>query len=266
MKKLLLLIAFLWLGNTAIAQEEQQPLYLLFEFMHVDNEQEAAYAETEKFWEKVHEQRVANGDCIGWDLWQIMPGGENQGSQYMTVSLYNSPVKMMDGGDFGKAWNAAYPDLTDEQSAAKMEHTSKSRDLTHRVFLEMIASTTPEYEMPVGMVARLNFMKVEPGQASAFEKAETEVFLPMHQQAVTEGRMSNWGLLRNMLGYGSDSYATHMTVDMFSNWDHMFNYGGIVQDPTEAQQKAMQNAMATRDLRSVRIIKLIRKVRPEPEQ
>lgn len=265
MKKLVLFVAFLWLGNMAIAQE-QQTLYLLFEFMHVDNDQEAAYAETEKFWEKVHQQRVANGDCIGWDLWRITPGGENQGSQYMTVSLYNDPVKMMEGGDFGKAWNSAYPDLTDEESDKWMEHTSKSRDLTHRVFLQQIASTTPEYDMPIGMVARLNFMKVATGQGSAFEKAETEVYQPLHQQAVSDGRLANWGLLRNMLGYGSDSYATHMTVDMFSSYEHMYDYGGIAIDPTEAQQKAMQDAAATRDLRSIRIIQLIRKVRPEPEQ
>lgn len=265
MKKLVLLAALLWFGNTAIAQE-QQTLYLLFEFMHVDNEQEAAYAETEAFWEKIHEQRVANGDCMGWDLWQITPGGENQGSQYLTVSLYNDPVKMMEGGDFNKALTGAYPDMSDADITKKMTQTSKSRDLTHRVFLEQIATTTPEFEMPIGMVARLNFMKVEPGQAAAYEKAETEVFQPLHQQGVTEGSIANWGLLRNMLGYGSDSYATHMTVDMFKSYDHMFNYGGMAQDPTEAQQKAMQDAMATRDLRSTRIIQLIRKVRPSPEQ
>ncbi|MGB5236316.1 MAG: hypothetical protein WBM43_08470 [Flavobacteriaceae bacterium] len=261
MKKLLLLIAIVWIGNTAIAQEAET-LYLLFEFMHVDNEQESAYGETENFWEKIHEQRIKNGDALGWDLWRITPGGENQGSQYMTVSLYNDPVKMMEGGDFDKAFDGAYPDMSDMDRMKKMEHTSKSRDLTHRVYLQQIATTTPEYEMPIGMVARLNFMKVEPGQADDFEKAEVEVFQPLHQQSVNDGSLANWGLMRNMLGYGSDSYATHMTVDMYSSYDQMFNSGGIVQDPTAAQIKAMDDAMATRDLRSVRIIQLIRKVRP----
>ncbi len=261
MKKLLLFVAILWIGNTAIAQEAQ-PLYLLFEFMHVDNDQEAAYGETEEFWEKIHEQRVKNGDALGWDLWRILPGGENQGSQYMTVSLYNDPVKMMEGGDFGKALSGAYPDMSDADITKKMEHTSASRDLTHRVYVQQIATTTPEYEMPVGMVARLNFMKVAPGQAGDFEKAEVEVFQPLHQQSVDDGRLASWGLLRNMLGYGSDSYATHMTVDMYSSYDQMFNSGGIVENPTDAQIKAMNDAMATRDLRSVRVIQLIRKVRP----
>jgi hypothetical protein len=261
MKKLLVLIAIFWIGNTAIAQEAE-PLYLLFEFMHVDNDQETAYGETEAFWEKIHEQRVKNGDALGWDLWRILPGGENQGSQYFTVSLYNDPVKMMQGGDFSTALKAAYPDMSDAELTKKMEHTSKSRDLTHRVYLEQIATTTPEYEMPIGMVARLNFMKATNGQSGAFEKAETEVFQPIHQNAVSEGRLASWGFLRNMLGYGSDSYASHMTVDMYSSYDQMFNSGGMIENPTDAQMKAMNDAMATRDLRSTRVIQLIRKVRP----
>lgn len=86
MKKLLMLIAILLLDNTAIAQDK---LYLVFEFMKVDNEQESAYWETESFWEKIQVQRTKNGDILGWDLWSLQPGGEDQGFQYLTVTLYN---------------------------------------------------------------------------------------------------------------------------------------------------------------------------------
>ena len=65
MKKVLLLIAVVLLGSSTIAQEKT---YLVFEFMRVDNNQENAYQETESFWEKIHKQRVKNGDIIGWDL------------------------------------------------------------------------------------------------------------------------------------------------------------------------------------------------------
>ncbi|HSQ47191.1 MAG TPA: hypothetical protein VLM44_09760, partial [Lutibacter sp.] len=81
MKKFLTLIAIILMGNTAVAQDK---LYLLFEFMKVDNEQEQAYMETESFWEKIHEQRTKNGEILGWDLWSLQPGGEDQGYQYLT--------------------------------------------------------------------------------------------------------------------------------------------------------------------------------------
>ena len=43
MKRLLVLIAIIMMGGWSYAQD-QDPLYLVFEFMNVDNEQEAAYA------------------------------------------------------------------------------------------------------------------------------------------------------------------------------------------------------------------------------
>ena len=91
------------------------------------------------FWAKIHEQRVKNGDIIGWDLWRLQPGGEDQGFQYLTVNLYNDPVKMMSGaGDLDAALKAAYPDMSEEDLDKHMSKTAKSRDLSVRIYLELI--------------------------------------------------------------------------------------------------------------------------------
>ena len=259
MKKLFMIIVIALFSTTAIAQDSE-PLYLLFEFMHVDEGQGDAYAETEKFWEKVHEQRVKNGDCIGWDLWRLEPSGQKQGAQFMTVSLYNDPVKMMDGGDFNKAWTDAYPNLTDAESNEKMAMTAKSRDLTIRVFLQQIDLTKDNFDMPIGTLAIINFMKAKPGQSGAYENMESEVFKPYHQSDVDSGGRASWGLLRNMLGYATEAYASHITVDMFTGYDQFFN-GANTGPATDAQQKAYQEISALRDLKSVTHATLVRKVR-----
>ena len=64
MRRILCLILTLMLCKAGFSQET----YLIFEFMKVDNSQEAFYTETEDFWEKIHEQRLASGDITGWDL------------------------------------------------------------------------------------------------------------------------------------------------------------------------------------------------------
>ena len=265
MKKLLLLIALLLMGNTAVAQEGQQDLYLLFEFMQVDNEQESAYMETENFWEKVHQARVDNGDCVGWDLWALT-NGEEQGSQYLTVQLFNDPVKMMDGTGYSEAWNAAYPNLSDEESNAKMEHPAKSRDLAYRVFLKQIDVAGSDFQMPIGTLAIINFMKAKPGMSGDYVKMENEVFKPMHQAEIDRGGRAMWGLMVNMTGYGTDEYASHIAVDMYADYDQYFNGGGDGPELTEDQQKAIEEGLATRDLRRTYHAKLIKKVRPAPEQ
>lgn len=260
MKKLLLFIVIILLSSNVIAQEK---LYLIFEFMEVDNEQEADYMETEGFWEKIHEQRVKNGDIIGWDLWVLKPGGENQGFQYLTVNLFNDPVKMFaGGGGFEAALKAAYPNMSEEERNKKLDKTSKTRDLAVRIYLEEIDGTKPDFDMPLGTVASIDMMKVALGEFSKYEKAESEVFKPAHQKEVDAGQKGSWGLLRFMSPIGSDTYASHITVNMFKDYDQFFmtrdNDG---PEPTEAQQKAIQDGLAVRDLKFVYLATLIKKVR-----
>ena len=243
MKKLMLMMAFFLFAVHVNAQDK---LYLVFEFMRVDNEQESNYWEVESFWEKIHEQRVKNGDIIGWDLWQLRPGGEDQHYQYMTVNLYDDPVKMMsNAGDFDAALKAAYPDMSEEDLDKMMDKTVKSRDLAVRIYLEHIDGTDDNFEMPLGTMASINFMKVVPGGAATYEKMESEIFKPMHQEAVDNGIRSSWGLLRYMSPYGTDTYATHITVDMYKDFNHYFNPPETASSPeyTEEQMKKINEGL-----------------------
>lgn len=260
MKKILIFIALLLVGNMAIAQEK---LFLVFEFMKVDNEQVSAYMETEALWQKLHEARVKNGDIIGWDLWSLRPGGEDQGFQYLTVTLHSDPVKMMEGGGFQEAFNAAFPNVT-EQEQKIMDATAKTRDLAVRIYTEEIATTTGSSpaEMVLGTVAQLDMMKVDLGNYGAYEKAEKEIFQPLHQKAVDSGGKESWGLIRFISPIGSDTYASHMTVSMFNDYKQMLNQNiDFNEGPTPAQTKLMEEGIAARDMKYVYIAQLIRKAR-----
>ncbi|MDH5414773.1 MAG: hypothetical protein OEW87_11600, partial [Flavobacteriaceae bacterium] len=147
MKKILLILTIILIGGNVFAQDK---LYLLFEFMKVDEEQEIVYDKTESFWEKLHAERIKNGDIIGWDLWRLQPGGEDQGYQYLTVTLFTDPVKMFNGGDIQAALNAAYPDMSQDELNKNFDYTSKTRDLAVRLYLEQIDVTKDEFEMPLG--------------------------------------------------------------------------------------------------------------------
>jgi len=260
MKKLLIFIALLFVGNMAIAQEN---LHLIFEFMKVDNEQVSAYMETEALWQKLHEARVKNGDIIGWDLWALSPGGEDQGFQYLTVTLHSDPVKMMEGGGFQEAFKAAFPNVTEEEQKI-MDATAKTRDLAVRIYAQEIATTTGSSpaEMVLGTVAQIDMMKVDMGNYGAYEKAEKEVFQPLHQNAVNSGGKESWGLIRFMSPIGSDTYASHMTVSMFKDYKQMLNQNiNYNEGATPAQTKLMEEGIAARDMKYVYIAELIRMAR-----
>lgn len=260
MKKLFLFIAVILFSGNMIAQDK---LYLLFEFMKVDNEQETAYGETESFWQKIHDQRVKNGDIIGWDLWSLQPGGEDQGYQYLTVQVFKDPVKMFQGGgDLMAAAKKAYPAMSEQDLNKKLDQSAKSRDLAARYYLEQIDLTKGEFDMPLGTVAAINLMKVGLDNYTKYENAESKTFKPDHQKQVDKGNRASWELLRVMSPYGSAAYATHITVDMFKNFNQFFGTPNDTETTyTTAQEKAFQEGLASRDLKWAYIATLIKKSR-----
>ena len=63
-----------------------------------------------------------------------------------------------------------------------------------------------------------------------------------------------------MLGYPTEAYASHITVDMFKDWDQFFN-GSVNIEWTPAQQKAFDDIAEIRDLKSTVFGTLVKKVR-----
>ncbi len=260
MKKLFMLLAVLIMCASTNAQDE---LYLVFEMMKVDNSQESAYNETEEFWEKIHQQRANNGDIIGWDLWRLMPGGENQGYQYATVTLFSSKVAMFKGGNLWTNAKAAYPNMTEDQLDKKISVAADTRDLAVRIYMEQIARTKDDFNMAVGMMVTFDWMKVNIDNYSAYEKMEMEIFQPMHQKEVDDGAKGSWGLVRFVSPIGSDTYASHMTVNMFKDVDHMFAPYDSGVELTATQEKAINDGLKTRDMKMSNMAVLERMVRKQ---
>ncbi len=261
MKKLLLIIAAVLLCGNTFAQEKT---YLLFEFMKVDNEQEQAYWETDNFWEKIHQERVKNGDIIAWDLWSLKPGGEHQGYQYLTVCVYNDPVKMFNGGgDFGAALKGAYPEMSEDEIEERMTKTVQSRDLAVRMYLEIVNGTESDFKMEVGTIASIEFMKALDNNSWDYENAEIETFLPMHQKEVDSGSKGSWALIRVLSPTGTEAYASHLTVNMYTGFDQLLKSQEAMwgSKPAPEMMKKIEEGIKTRDLKMVSLATLIKRVK-----
>lgn len=260
MKKLfLLLVTFALLSSNLFSQGKT---YLVFELMKVDNEQELDYWDVESFWENIHKQRIKNGEIIGWDMWSLKPGGEAQGYQYMTVSIYDNPVKMFNGdADFRAAVNAAYPNMSETEFQDHMKMTHSSRDLSERLYLEVLKETVGNYEMDISSIAYIDFMKAT--NVAAYEAAEIENFLPMHQKAVDLELQEKWSLSRIMSPTGSEAFASHITVNMFLGFDQVFKSAPEKFDENLSKETIdkIKAGIQTRDLKWTYIATLLRKVR-----
>ena len=259
MKNLTVIILMFWFC-ASLAQDQT---YLLFEFMRVDNEQEASYAETEDFWEKIHQQRAENGDILGWDLWSLQPGGEDQNFQYLTVHIYDNPAKMMDGnwGVLMDRAKQAYPEMTEDALMKKLNSASKTRDIAVRIYLHLTEQTEDDFEMPLGTVARINFIKATAGQNAAYERYARDTWKPLAQQMISNGNLSSWGLANVIIPRGSDVYASHLTFDMFKDYAEVFKENTLIAELPAEQRKALEEGSALRDLKWSSMGTLIKKVR-----
>ncbi|WP_372755883.1 hypothetical protein [Labilibaculum sp.] len=219
MKKLILFIVMAIFCSVSMAQQEK---FLVFEFMKVKDNQDANYWETETFWEKIHAERVKNGEIKGWDLWSLKPGGAEQAYQYVTVTIYNDAVSAMEAGDIWEAAKRAYPLISDVDLENIIQKGDESRELSKRMFVSIIAVTDDDFEMELGSVMKMNFMDVLPGKSKEYETAEKNVFLPKFQKLVDKGILGHWALARVLMPSGSKVKTTHLTFDMYDDFKHYF--------------------------------------------
>lgn len=153
--------------------------------------------------------------------------------------------------------------MSEDELTKKLNNSAKTRDLAVRLFIEEIAATKDNFLMAPGTIAIINMMKVNLLDYAAYEKAETEVFQPMHQKDVDAGKRGSWALLRFMNPIGSTTYASHITVDMYKDVAQALGNGGGGgwDNLTTAQQNAINNGLSTRDLKWASMGRLMKMVR-----
>ncbi len=153
----------------------------------------------------------------------------------------------------------AYPRMSEKEVTAKFNNTPNTRDLAERFFLEREDFTQGDFPMEVGTIATIDFMKASDPN---YERMESEIFKPQHQAMVDRGEKGSWGLLDIVIPYGSDTYASHITVNMYRDWEQML--GGSPGGGGESnlvQDLAVQEGLETRDMKKVYLARLVKKVR-----
>jgi hypothetical protein len=262
--KTLITLALVLLINIGIkAQEAASPLYLLFEFMQVDSHTTGDYWQVEDFWSGLHKQRVADKSILGWDLWTLTPNGTKQGSQYLTVTLFSSLQNMLqaiNSLDVMAYAKKAYPQKTDKELIALLGKTGKARDLANQVLLKQIDQTKDDFKMKVGTMLTMDIMKQ---LDESYEKVESEIFKPWHQDMVSKGKKGNWLFLRSILPAGSEAYGTHITISMYKDAAQLASFmegaGGGSMDMITSL--AVKEGLKTRDWKEVKIATLQMMVR-----
>lgn len=253
MKKLLAFIFICFWSLTMI--EAQQSRYLVFEFIKVESNQTYDFIEFKDFMEKIYRNAINEGKIKGWEFWSLRSGADPGEFQYITITHYNDPVSMMNGLDESmmvKYAMVAYPHLTEKQIKDRFTNALQSRDLAQRLYMQEIASTKDNFQVRPGTLASFDIMKAVEGKFEDYEKAEREVFLPIHQASIERGLMGSWSLLRTALPFGSEARSTHLTMNIYKDYVQFFNAREFEDmESTAEQQAAVEEGLRSRDQRFI---------------
>lgn len=263
MKKLLLFLVcgMLWVGSL----KAQQTQYTVFEFIKVENDQLFDYIEFKDLMQKVYRQALNDKRIKGWDFWSLQSGGDHTDFQYIMVTYYDDPVKMMNGLDeasLKEYTKIAYPHLNDDQVTKIFQESMKTRDTPMRLYMKQIASTQDNFQMKPGVLASFDLMKAKEGNFEAYETAETSTFQPIHQKFIESGLMGHWSLLRTALPLGSEASSTHLTMNIYKDYMQFFNAQSYEDmNQTESERKAVDKGLDSRDQKWVYLATLENVVR-----
>jgi hypothetical protein len=243
MKKLLMLLVcgMLWSG----VLNAQQNQFMVFEFIKVEKDQLFDYIEFKDLLEKVYRQAFNDKIITGWDIWRLQNGADLGNFQYIMVTYFNDPVKMMNGLDdesMIQYTKIAYPHLTDSQVRTLFQQSLAVRDAPMRLYMRLLASTQDNFQSKPGALASFDLMKAVEGKFNEYEKAEIEVFKPIHQNRINQGMMGHWSFLRSALPLGSEAMSTHLTVNLYKDYMQFFNAQAYEDINQTAEQRAAVNA------------------------
>lgn len=243
MKKLLMLLicGLLWAG----VLNAQQTQYMVFEFIKVEKDHLFDYIEFKDLMEKVYRQALNDKIINGWDIWRLQNGADQGNFQYVMVTYFNDPVKMMNGMEdetMIEYTKIAYPHLSDSQVRTLFQQALALKDAPMRLYMRQLASTNDDFQFKPGVLASFDLMKAVEGKFSDYEKAEIEVFMPIHQNRINQGMMGHWSFLRAALPQGSEAKSTHLTVNLFKDYMQFFNAQAYEDMNQTAEQRAAVNA------------------------
>src|SRR5690554_5976845 len=141
----------------------------------------------------------------------------------------------------------SFPEMDEDKIGERIKQSLGFRDLAMISYMVEIANSEDEVKMVPGMLASFDLMKAAEGRFEEYERAEKEIFLPLHEKKIDAGFMEGWSLLRTAVPAGSEARSTHMTLNIYSDYMQFFNSLEYEQPATEAELAAIEKGLSSRD-------------------
>jgi hypothetical protein len=159
--------------------------------------------------------RKQTGKITNWRLYRVHFTGTNDEYNYVSVSYYDSWPKTEGNDDWADLLKKSNPNA----DPAVLTKTLELRKIVRQSLYSRLDATAPN-DKPVKFV-QLGFMKASEGQTGEYEKLEKEIWKPLHQLLVNDGKRSGWAFWELVYPGGSQSSHDYVTSNAFASYGQL---------------------------------------------
>lgn len=180
------------------------------------------YLKMEKAYKKMHAEAKKAGKMAGWALLEVIsPAGTNTEYNYVARNTFSGEEQLANymGGDFyDEKWESV---LTKEEMAL-VERTEQIRSMVKVEVWSMVDGARAK-DWETAKVAVFNYFDSPEGKTRTDHfNMEKEIWKPVHQARVDDGKMKGWVLLNLEFPFGASMPYNSATVDLYTDMKEYF--------------------------------------------
>lgn len=198
------------------AQEEDNRVFAIVDYMKVAPGMHAEYLACENAWKTIHQERVKAGDILGWEVEEVVYSGVNEEYNYLTVTLVKGWAAVERGNmDFDKL-TASLPD----DQRKYIDNANDYRTWVKGEIWQMQDQVFPEGDnRPLYRVENFCDLPDVPNTWDNYMTMEKEFAKPVIEERVKTGKQAGW-VLSNLFRSRGSAYSYHVsTLDFFDSWE-----------------------------------------------
>lgn len=225
LKKSLFLLAFACLFSINIIAQENETAkklqsYYVFDYMKVKPEMRKDYLALEKAWKKIHLKNINAGKYESWNLVRVAsPSGVSSEYNFITRTRFKGEkaiAEHIENSSMPENWESL---LTAEEIAL----VKRGNEI--RTWVKSETWTLGDIIYPEGTKANVsvfNYFDYPEGSGrSDHFKVEKEIWKPVHQARINDGKLKGWVLTRMVMPVGTSMPYHDATVDLYDNIEQM---------------------------------------------
>lgn len=212
-------MTMLFVVMLSFAQSNEKPTYYYVNYYQADRGKTSEYIDLIKTYaSKIWKEKVKAGDITSYSLYSV--GASTEDGGYNLVSIQSgSSINDFSKTSTSDLMKRAFPGMDDAMlTALANKYTSLRVPVKTEIYKHIAAIHSPDQKY-----VEINFMKTLPGKEEEYVRQEKEVYKPIHQEFINNGKRTAWYFNQLIAPLADNSKYNYVTSNYFNDWDKSYS-------------------------------------------